>query len=341
MKKIYLPLVATATLLAFALTVAAQTVTFTGANSSFWNNAGNWSTGTVPNNLNNVTIVIPSGQSAVVTGTYTFTKTTLKIQGSLQMGNGSGNGSSKGVINMDNQSAAIVESASATLKSKDENNSNNQLNIGGGTKFQGGNPEVTGPAYATASTTGFAAGSLPVVLLGFNAGLVADNKISIQWSTQQEISTDHFELQRSSDGLSWQTIAIVKASGYSSTQKNYSYQDNAPQTGTNLYRLRMIDFDAKFGFSGVVNVRLNIFGKVSVFPNPAVNTVNVSLGHVPASNWTLSMLNQSGQTIIRKIYSRDVTNVSLPVSIYPSGNYSIEITDGVSKQSSKLLIAHQ
>lgn len=341
MKKIYLPLLAFAACIFTSVgAFAQQTITFNGNSSSNWNNAANWSTGTVPNNLTNVILVVPSGISAVVTGTYTYNNTQIRVYGSLQMGNGSGNGSAKGVINLDAQSSVAVASG-AKITSKDVGNTNNQITIDGVIKFQGGNPEVDGPALANSTSTGFQAASLPVVLVGFNANLASDNKVNIQWTTQQEISTDHFEIQRSSDGLSWQTIATVKASGYSALQKSYSIEDAAPQGGTNLYRLRMVDLDAKFGFSSVVNVRLSLLGKVSIFPNPTVNNVNISLGHAPAANWTLSLVNQIGQVVVRKTFGKETTTVSLPVSHFPTGNYSVEITDGVSSQSSKLMIAHQ
>jgi len=360
MKKIYLSLVALVMICTGAL---AQTITFTGAVSHFWNTAGNWSSGDVPNNNHaGATIVIPSGASAIITGTtITLNNVTVRVDagGILTIGNGSGGGANAGALALTGNSAISLEydgTTRAILNSNGTGNTNNIVTIGGVTKFQGGTNYsamntgsstgvLTGPARATTGTgtgaQGFSLGTLPVVLVGFNANLTTDNKVTVKWTTQQETSTDHFEIQRSSDGISWTTIAIVKASGYSATQKNYSIEDNAPQSGTNLYRMRMIDFDAHFGFSSVVNVRLSVLGKISVFPNPSVNTVNISLGHAPASAWTLSLVNQMGQTVVRKTFSKDVTTASLPVNIYPAGNYSVDITDGTSTQSSKLLIAHQ
>jgi len=366
MKKIYLPLVAIATLLAFSVTVVAQRpkLIFNQSASSRWATAANWtvSTGPARTPATGDSIVIPTGLSAYIAGSdasHTLSNVIIVVQagGTLTIGNGSGGGSNAGALVLDNTSVVSLSSSGSTrgqVVSNTTTNSNNSITIGGVVKFRGGliysvNPGsgtgvVTGPAKADASTgvneTGFSFGSLPVVLVGFNANLVSDNKVSIQWTTQQEVSTDQFEIQRSSDGLGWETIARVKASGYSSIQKSYSFVDPTPQTGTNLYRLRMIDFDAHFGFSSVVNVRLNLLGKVSVFPNPSVNNVTISLGHVPASSWTVSLVNHTGQVMIRKTYGKDITTVNLPVNTFPTGNYSIDITDGVSKQTSKLMIAH-
>jgi len=360
MKKIYLTLVALAGGMMLSTGALAQTVTFTGALSSSWNNAGNWDSGDIPNgNHAGATIVISGGLSAVITGSVTLANVKIIVgsASTLQIGTGSGAGTNAGSLALTGNSAVSVDGGATPgrVVSNTTTNTNNIITIGGVTKFQGntnysamnassGVGAVYGPALASIGTgsgaQGFVSSTLPVVLVGFNANLTTDNKVTVKWTTQQETSTDHFEIQRSSDGISWTTIAIVKASGYSSTQKSYSIQDDAPQTGTNLYRMRMIDFDAHFGFSAVVNVRLSLLGKVSIFPNPSVNNITVSLGHVPAANWTLSLVNQMGQIVVRKTFSKDITTASLPVNIYPAGNYSVDVTDGISTQSSKLLIAH-
>jgi len=103
----------------------------------------------------------------------------------------------------------------------------------------------------------------------------------------------------------------------------------------------MFDVDARFGLSSVVNVHLNALGKISVFPNPSVSLLTISLGRAPLTDWSLSLVNINGQLITTRKFSKDQTTVSLPVALYPNGNYTVEITDGISRQSSKLLISHQ
>ena len=273
----------------------------------------------------------------------------------MQLGNG---GQRFGVLALDNASAVSIEGSGATagkIVANPNNDSRNQITINSVVKYESdltysinagsGLGVVAGPARANQFTgsgsSGFLLGTLPVVLVGFSANLASNDKVTVKWTTQQEISTDHFEIQRSSDGINWQTITTVKASGYSAIQTNYSIEDAAPQTGTNLYRLRMFDFDSRFGLSSVVNVHLNALGKISIFPNPSENFINVSLSRVPVGDWTFSLVNINGQIIVNRKFSKDQTNVSLPVSNYPNGNYSVQITDGVSKQSSKLMIAHK
>ncbi|HEY4147648.1 MAG TPA: T9SS type A sorting domain-containing protein [Chitinophagaceae bacterium] len=379
MKKIYLPLMGIALLLTLSITVEAAARpknTFNGSSSQFdsWSFSFNWSLNRVP--ANGDSIVIKTGQTVFIgdysqgnstnTVTISLNNVIVIVQkgATLQIGNGN-NGSHNyyGVLNLDNNSVISLEQGGSPYAAgriigdnkATTNSANNQINIDGNLKF-GGNTNyssvnggstglVNGPARATINTgtgtQGFSLGSLPVVLVGFNANLADGNKVNIEWTTQQEINSDRFEIQRSNDGLSWETLATVKASGYSSAPKNYSCSDAAPQKGINLYQMKMFDLDGNFGFSPVVNVRLNTLGKISLFPNPSVSQVTVSLSQPPASDWTISLVNMSGQTVIRKQFSKNLTSVNLAVGNYPTGNYTVEIADGSSVQHSKLMITHQ
>lgn len=347
-------------------TAMAQTITFTGAKSSFWNTPGNWDSGVVPNgNDANATIVIAptatgAGPSAVITGTITLSGVKIIVRPgyTLVIGNGNGNGANKGVLTLDNASVISLEydgTNRGVVTSNSIGNSSNVITIGGVVKFRGGitydtNPgsgqdSVTGPARADASTlsgaSGFAFGALPVTLSGFVANLATGGKVAINWNTQQEINTDHFDIQRSSDGLNWLPLATVKAAGSLSAPKAYSCTDNAPQKGVNLYRLKTVDVDGNFSFSSIVNVRLSLVGKVSLFPNPSTSLLNLSLAEVPVSDWTVSIINSLGQILLQKKFSKDQTTVSLPVINCPAGSYTVEITDGAGSQSVRLMIAHQ
>ena len=57
---------------------------------------------------------------------------------------------------------------------------------------------------------------LPVILVDFNAVLNNSKTVDISWSTQQEINSSHFDVQRSNDGVNWNVIGTVKAKGNAS-----------------------------------------------------------------------------------------------------------------------------
>ncbi|HTI93552.1 MAG TPA: T9SS type A sorting domain-containing protein [Puia sp.] len=184
-------------------------------------------------------------------------------------------------------------------------------------------------------------GVLPIILSGFSATL--DNgDVDLSWSTQLEINSDHFAIERSTDaGAHWSVIGVVAAHGSSSTVLNYSFSDSKPSSGTSEYRLQLVDKDAKYAYSEVKTIRNGLITAVSVYPNPARDYVNVTLGGSNTQSAVVRLLSQSGQLLVEKnVSNAGGTTVPLAVSSYPTGNYIIVVigADG-SKQVSKLLIS--
>jgi len=197
---------------------------------------------------------------------------------------------------------------------------------------------LTGPIVLTAF------GDLPIVLSAFTAQM--DNKaVDLRWTTSLEINSDHFAVQRSTDaGAHWNVLGTVAAHGSSTLTVDYSFTDATPAAGSNEYRLQLVDRDGKYAYSGVKTVRTGLVSSMSIYPNPARDYVNITLGAGEASaSVSIRLISQSGQLLLeKKVDNAGGTTVSLPVSGYPQGNYLILVTgtDGA-QQVSKLLISKQ
>jgi hypothetical protein len=185
-----------------------------------------------------------------------------------------------------------------------------------------------------------APGTLPIILSAFDA-ILDGSQVNLTWTTDLEVNSDHFAVQRSTDaGATWTTLANVAAHGNSSVAINYSYADTKPAQGTNEYRLQLVDKDGAYKYSTVQSVRLGLVTSVSVYPNPAHDYVNITLGGNSNESINIRLFNQSGQVLQEKNLSNaGGTTVPLSVSSYPEGSYIIVVTgaDG-SRQINKLLI---
>jgi len=116
--------------------------------------------------------------------------------------------------------------------------------------------------------------NVPVKLSLFKANKV-EKDILLNWPTASEINNDHFSLERSLDGNSFESIAYIKGKGNSANISNYQYNDiNASaiyqENPFIYYRLNQIDFDGSSELSIVVAVNLNEkrFTSIKVIPNP-------------------------------------------------------------------------
>jgi hypothetical protein len=148
---------------------------------------------------------------------------------------------------------------------------------------------VTGLGGFIVQTTTY---SLPLTLLSFAAQLTGD-LVKVSWTTSEELSHDHVELERSTDGSSFAPIANIAPSPGSGI-KNYAYTDaGASQLNTSkiYYRLKMVSGSGDAEYSQIVIVHLtpsstpvNLIG-----PNPFQNKLAVSL-QLPESSQVMIQL---------------------------------------------------
>jgi hypothetical protein len=224
------------------------------------------------------------------------------------------------------------------------------LNCGGTKPNTCKNGFVYGPVINSVTSAGFFEFStfgtdapLPVVLGSFSASLNSENAVSVTWTTEQEVNSSHFSIERSSNGASWESIGTVAAKGNSATVSAYSFIDKSPLNGVDYYRLQMVDLDGSYVYSQISVVRSTHVQSISVFPNPARNYINVTLGGtVPTASLRLIDLNGKLLQELRLNSSASNTTVSLPVGGYAQGIYILQAikTDG-SYQSTKVTIAAQ
>jgi hypothetical protein len=89
---------------------------------------------------------------------------------------------------------------------------------------------------------------------GYVTAQLQNAQTLVSWATVQEINSSYFEIERSTDGIRFEKIAIVKAAGNSETVKNYEFKDEKLLFGFNYYRIKQVDVDGRFTYSVTVKV---------------------------------------------------------------------------------------
>jgi hypothetical protein len=85
---------------------------------------------------------------------------------------------------------------------------------------------------------------LPVELLYFKGTAYPLFNV-VQWATASEHGSSHFDLQRSTDGVTWTHVATKQAAGNSTENINYSWIDYTERVPLYYYRLIQHDIDGK------------------------------------------------------------------------------------------------
>lgn len=87
--------------------------------------------------------------------------------------------------------------------------------------------------------------ALPITLVSFTAQK-RDNYNLLEWSTASELNNDYFLLERSADGINWNTINKTPGAGNSNYLINYSFTDYNFENVINYYRLTQVDYNGVF-----------------------------------------------------------------------------------------------
>jgi hypothetical protein len=184
--------------------------------------------------------------------------------------------------------------------------------------------------------------SLPVNLISFTA-TATGTSAALNWSTSQEVNSSYFEIERSSDGISYTTIGKVKASGNSSLRLDYNFTDNATLAGSNFYRLKQVDIDGKIQYSQVRLVKFDQSEFVVVYPNPSINEAKIKFS---GNNWInkpalINVLTIDGKLAAQKRIGRLNQVETIDVTKFATGSYIIQIVTGSEVISKPIQIRHQ
>ncbi len=160
---------------------------------------------------------------------------------------------------------------------------------------------------------------LPVIIDNYK--LIIDNGIQNTvenvWVTASEINVSHFNVQRSVDGLLFNTVGKVNAKGAS----KYSFIDNTNLNGTVYYRLEIVDKNGSISYSEIRTLSI-INYQLSITPNPAKDFVTIAAKNLK----DIHILDNTGRVVISK--EGILTNtITIDISNLAKGLYFVKATD--------------
>lgn len=163
---------------------------------------------------------------------------------------------------------------------------------------------------------------LPVTLVSFE-GKSENNQTKLVWKTTEETNNKGFEIERSTDARTFETIGFVDGNGDTKEVKTYHYTDPDPLAIT-YYRLKQLDYDGKFEYSKTIVVRADRTN-VNIYPNPAQEELTVE-GVV--TNEAVSIFTQTGKAVV---VNAKLSGGKLDVKDLKEGIYTIKIGDVAKK----------
>jgi glucose/arabinose dehydrogenase len=188
----------------------------------------------------------------------------------------------------------------------------------------------------------YCSGTLSAALKSFT--VTTQNKTNvINWVTETEINMSHFLVERSYDGVNFESIGKIPAKrapglGY------YEWRDDDHLSGYNYYRLRMVDIGDQSKFSIIVYVFTGTAdGKdLLVTPNPVVGNYFIVGGQFSKiEKITLRLTDMNGRIILIQDEQTKTGFNSFKINCPAgarNGVYLLELFAGDKKRIAKLVI---
>jgi len=144
--------------------------------------------------------------------------------------------------------------------------------------------------------------TLPVSLISFSA-TKENRSVVLNWSTAAEMSMDHYEAERSSNGVNFYSLGTIPSRNQQAA--SYSYLDESPPSGVIYYRLKMEGTAGYKKYSPVVSVHFDKHATISLSPCPWTKGSDLFINNPKKEILRIQFYNATGQMISTVITSSD------------------------------------
>ncbi len=172
-------------------------------------------------------------------------------------------------------------------------------------------------------------------------GEIMETGNSLTWTTASEIDNEYFTIERSTDGVYFETIGVENGAGNSFVLRTYQYIDRTAPSGESYYRVTQHDFDGKSTATKVISLIRGErnFDLNGLMPIPAINYVELSFTAMNTQNIELILYDLTGREILKSSLDavEGENNFVLDIAALASGMYLMSLNDGSKTVTTKLI----
>ena len=212
----------------------------------------------------------------------------------------------------------------------------NQWEVEGKTPTTTGTLATTGTVTSTAIpsfspfTFGFFTNTLDIDFLSFTAKK-QERYAQLNWQTENNLKDVTYYVERSVDGVNFETISNGIASNYLGL---YTWLDKETIQGNNYYRIRAVEADGLVSYTKLqvltFEAQLNEF---KLYPNPASKFLILSLEQETNTAASVQIYNTLGQLMLQE-NGLSSNQTRLNIEQLPSGTYTARLTiNGVTTET--------
>lgn len=285
----------------------------TAAGNGNWTTVSTWNPGSAP--ADGDSIVIPSGDTVLVTGNNGLNNVTIIVFGVLDLSN-------NGKLSLDDNSKVFILTGAKLLG----NGASDQLKIGSNIKWKGTDGPIIGSQYADDGTTGF--DPWTILSVNFQSFYVTRQGANIQlsWSTSAEVNNAYYAIEKSTDARTWKQITVVTGAGTADVVNNYGYTDKNSTNADVYYRIREVGTNG-INFYSAIRALHNANNTVTNIFSSSNKTITIDFNSDVKDNVSIQLINMSGQVIVRKEFSQASYRLIVNAMSAGSGVYAVRVSD--------------
>jgi len=165
-------------------------------------------------------------------------------------------------------------------------------------------------------------------------GSATSDEANLEWNVLNNSSVHHYTIERSSNGRQFTAIGLIAANKNDVLYNAYTFNDAAPVTGVNYYRLRQTGADSNVSYSKTIALQFDKKLDLKIYPNPATQFVTVS-GLPGVTNAILSLVNNEGKVLATQTTSAKTGTFN--ITKFAAGIYFINVEVAGRKQAVKFI----
>lgn len=166
---------------------------------------------------------------------------------------------------------------------------------------------------------------------------------SLSWQVTTASEIQRFEIERSSDRVSFRKIGEVS----NQSEAGWKYEDQSGVGAKNYYRIKAVTTTGKNLYSNTIQLQGtegSVNNSLVIYPNPLRRNGNIQCQYKSAGvdQLTITVIDMNGKQLIshRKAVNNGMNSFSLPVGNIPAGTYLLQASsaNGQENQISRIVI---
>jgi hypothetical protein len=143
-----------------------------------------------------------------------------------------------------------------------------------------------------------------------------NNAVKIDWDVENEINVDHYNIERSKDGIHFNLVASKDILTSPSISKQYSWTDVTAEAGINFYRIVNVNKNGTVAYSKVLKVEAGNITTATINVYPTVvndGVLSLQFNNSQKGIYMLRLINTTGQVLLTKTITHSGGNTTQTV----------------------------